>query len=119
MIFIAGVNDGEKKLDYKQEIVCKECNRQGNLELYMHSRYLSLFFIPVFRWGKKYYAKATCCNVIYNIDEEVIKKLKKGEISSIPYDVLKMGFIYERACINCGFISPPDFEYCPKCGSRL
>jgi hypothetical protein len=119
LIFIAGINDGEKKLNYRQEILCKECNRQGFLEIIMYSRYLSLFFIPVFRWKKEYYATTTCCNTMYKIDDEIIKRLKRREISHIPDEELKRNYFYEKTCANCRYVSPPDFAYCPKCGSRL
>lgn len=117
--FVAGVNEGEKKLEYNQHVLCKECNRQGRLELYMRSKNLTLFFLPVFRWGKTYIARTTCCNTVYHIDKEVVDKLKRGEINTIPDEALKKGFVTEKHCRGCGFVSPPDFEYCPKCGSRL
>lgn len=56
---------------------------------------------------------------MYKIDDEIIKRLKRREISHIPDEELKRNYFYEKTCANCRYVSPPDFAYCPKCGSRL
>ena len=31
----------------------------------------------------------------------------------------KCGTVLERECGNCGYLAPLDFAFCPKCGSAL
>ena len=112
MIFIAGINDGEKKLNYRQEILCKECNRQGFLEIITYSD-TCLCSLYLYSDGKEYYATTNCCNTMYKIDDEILK-VEKKEISHIPDESLG-GIILRK--IAAGMY--PDFAYCPKCGSRL
>ena len=36
------------------------------------------------------------------------------------FDFHQQGYGYTmRHCRNCGFSTAEDFEYCPKCGTRL
>ena len=55
MFFIGGISNGEKKLDYIQSTVCPRCEAFGRMEVYMTYMCFSLFFIPIFKWNKKYY----------------------------------------------------------------
>ncbi|MEI3186501.1 MAG: hypothetical protein V8S27_00225 [Lachnospiraceae bacterium] len=50
MFFIMGISQGEKKLNFDQTIMCNHCGQYGHLEVYMIYSYLSLFFIPIFKW---------------------------------------------------------------------
>ena len=41
---------------------------------------LSLFFIPVFKWGKKYYVKTSCCgSTIFNQPGTWEEKIERNE----------------------------------------
>jgi hypothetical protein len=123
MFFIFGISNGEKKLDFVKAMVCSRCGKYGRLELYMTFMYFSLFFIPVFRWGRRYYLKTTCCNTVYGIDPELGKRLQRGEVSDISEnDLHRMdggGSDFQGRCANCGYPASPEFDYCPKCGSKL
>jgi len=65
-----GVSQGQQKLNFDQLIVCGNCGRYGHLEVYMVYSYLSLFFIPVLKWGRRYYVRTTCCNASAELDGE-------------------------------------------------
>ena len=62
MFFIMGITDGQKELNYNCGVmnICKSCGAYSNYTVFMTYMCLSLFFIPVFKWGKKYYVKASC-----------------------------------------------------------
>lgn len=80
MLFIAGITQGTKELLYQAStFVCSRCGRYGRYQVYMTYMCLSLFFIPIFKWNKKYYAKTTCCRTVYELDQEVGRRLEKGE----------------------------------------
>ena len=122
MFFIGGISNGEKKLDYVQSIVCPRCGAFGRMEVYITYMCFSFFFIPIFKWNKKYFVKNTLCNSIYILDNEIGLKISKRENISISQNDLQLvdsnqSFI--SRCANCGYISKEDFQYCPKCGEKL
>lgn len=123
MFFVMGITSGEKKLEYDSGMcVCKSCGAYCRFEVIMTYMCLSLFFIPIFKWGKKYYAASSCCRQVFEIDAKKGKAIENGEsvlledgdfISSCGTgDGLKV-------CQNCRYVAESDFEFCPKCGTKL
>ena len=52
------------------------------------------------------------------------KRIAAGEdVEILPQHLRRMnqqGYGYSmKRCRNCGFSTTEDFEYCPKCGTRL
>lgn len=123
MFFIFGISNGEKQLDYNETMVCKRCGSFGRFEVYMTYMYFSLFFIPLIIWNRKYYARSTCCNAVYSIPADIGKKIRRGEkVNLSEMDLEPAGGFGQgsvRVCPNCGYPVEPDFDYCPKCGSRI
>ncbi|MDF2542290.1 MAG: zinc ribbon protein [Herbinix sp.] len=124
MFFIMGISTGEKKIDFVQTILCSRCGQFGRLEVIMTYMYFSFFFIPIFRWNKHYYVKSSCCKTTYEIDLILGKRIAKGEQVVMKEEELKevkTGFYgyHQPSCRNCGYPLQGDFEYCPKCGSRI
>ena len=126
MFFIFGIDQGEKEIKYEKLIICNECRKYGRYQVYMTYMCFSLFFIPIIRWGRKYYVKTTCCNTLYELNQEVGKRLKNGENIEITEKDLTIiqsnngwqfhNYGSEKRCINCGYVGSQEFEYCPKCG---
>ena len=92
--------------------------------MFMTYTVLSLFFIPCFKWNKHYYVQTSCCNTVYELDAEIGKRIAAGDdMEILPQHLRQMnqqGYGYTmRHCRNCGFSTAEDFEYCPKCGTRL
>jgi DNA-directed RNA polymerase subunit RPC12/RpoP len=84
--------------------------------------YFSLFFIPVFKWGRRYYLRSSCCNTVYELDPELGRRLQKGEAEDVgerELHAVNMGHTYGNRCPYCGYPASPEFEYCPKCGRKL
>lgn len=124
MFFIMGISQGQKKLNFDQVVVCRSCGQYGHLEVYMVYSYLSLFFIPVFKWGKSYYVKTSCCGQTIPIDTALGRQIERGEVTSLPEDIVPDSgrwdtFSGHKRCTNCGYETDEDFQYCPKCGARL
>ena len=121
MFFVFGISTKEKEFDFSQTTICSSCGAYGGLEAFMTYTYFSLFFIPIFKWNKKYYIRSTCCGSLYTIDDDLGRAIEKGEKSKIDESELhlinarynKQGF-----CTNCNYPIEPDFEYCPKCGNK-
>ncbi|MCC8061519.1 MAG: zinc ribbon domain-containing protein [Clostridiales bacterium] len=131
MFFIMGISQGRKKLDFDQLIVCGRCGRYGRIEVYMVYTYLSLFFIPVFKWGRRYFVHTTCCNTDVEISAELGRQIARGEVTSLPEDIIPQSFQpysdnhscdetpQRKRCPSCGFETDEDYQFCPKCGQRL
>lgn len=122
MFFIMGINQGRKKLNFDQLVVCRNCGRYGHLEVYIVYSCLSLFFIPVFKWGRSYYVRTSCCDKIVPIDTELGKRIERGQPDSLPEDIIPDTFEQRnrrKHCSACGFETEEDYQFCPKCGSRI
>lgn len=122
MFFIGGISNGEKKLDYVQTIICPRCGAFGRIEVFMTYISFSLFFIPIFKWNKKYYVKYTCCDSLYALNNEIGEKINHGEdvlISEDDLHILNCNISTTNRCNNCGYIYDDDFKFCPKCGKEL
>lgn len=121
MFFIFGISSGKKRLDFNQTMICPNCGHFGRLEVYMTYMYFSLFFIPLFKWGKRYLVKTSCCNGVCDIPNELGKRIEKGQTIEIDPKDLNFPFGHRvfKQCTNCGFSTSEEFEYCPKCGKPL
>lgn len=125
MFFIMGISDGRTDFEFSQMMVCQGCGRYGRYMVYMTYTVLSLFFIPCFKWNKKYYVQTSCCGQTYSLDPEVGKLIAKGEQIEIqPEDLTVIGGRNgsrgrTKICMNCAYKTDEDFEYCPKCGTKF
>jgi hypothetical protein len=129
MFFIGGITQGSKEIQYQAAMfVCDRCGRYGRYQVYMTYMCLSLFFIPVFKWNKKYYVKTTCCGTVYELDAETGRRLAGGEDVTIRPENLTLvsdghaGPSWQvplKHCKVCGFETKENFDFCPKCGNRF
>ena len=130
MFFILGINSGQKKLASGQMVICKVCGGYGRSQVFMSYTSLSLFFIPVLKWGRRYYVTMSCCGTVYDLNPEVGRRMARGEnveISPSDLTLVKAGTRQQwqapsgnrRVCANCGYETEEDFTYCPKCGGRF
>lgn len=123
MLFIMGINQGRKDFTYDRVVICDRCGAYGRYQVFMTYMYVSLFFIPVFKWKKEYYVQSTCCGTVYALDPEVGRKIAAGkdpEILSQHLTMVQPGYRggYRR-CSQYGYETREDFEFCPKCGRRF
>lgn len=123
MFFIGGISSKQSQLDFHQTMVCPRCGQYGHYEVFMEYLYFSFFFIPLFKWNKKYYVKSSCCNTIYTISKELGSRIEKGENVIIKDEDLQL--VYDgkwnagRRCPHCGGEIDQNYQYCPHCGSPL
>ena len=83
---------------------------------------LQLLLIPLFKWGKQYYAVSNCCHTIYAIDAELGKAIEHGESVTLREEDLTiagMGQAQEMHCPDCGYLLSQEYAYCPKCGRKI
>lgn len=124
MFFMMGITNGRKDFEFNQVITCDSCGSFGRYEVFMTYMVLSLFFIPCFKWNKKYYVQTSCCNTLYELDTDIGKRIARGEeveiLSQHLTPVINLGYGYSnKRCRQCGFTTEEDFDYCPKCGNRF
>ena len=124
MFFMMGITDGRKVFDFTQTVICNICGKYGRYQVFMTYTVLSLFFIPCFKWNKRFYVQTSCCNTLYELDPEIGKRIAKGESLEIrPDDLTKVNISGHsnsyKKCTNCGYETGEDFEFCPKCGVKF
>lgn len=120
MFFIFGMSTKEKKLDFIQTIVCSNCGAYGRYGAFMTYSYFSLFFIPLFKWNKKYYIRTSCCGSLYLVNNDIGKSIEKGDNINInESDLNLINGDRGKMCSNCSYPIEDEFEYCPRCGERL
>ena len=83
MIFIGGISQGEKQLNYTQTVICDICGRYGRYQVFMTYMYFSFFFIPLFKWNKRFYVKMSCCGSVYELDPEIGREILAGRQAEI------------------------------------
>lgn len=121
MIFIFGFEQGEKELDFDKLVICKCCSKYGHIKVYVTYSYFTLFFIPLFKWGKRYFVKMSCCSSQAEISKELGRAIEKGEVEYLDPDSLDFKGRENafKCCSKCGYITIEDFDFCPKCGEKL
>ena len=112
-----GIDSGEDRLDFVQNVICSCCGSYGRISVYVVYSVLTLFFIPVFKFSKRYYATMSCCGASCDISKETGSAIEKGKISEVPPEELRFtGRGVRHHCAYCGYDTDEDFQFCPKCG---
>lgn len=123
MFLAIGLNETKEPLDHEQLLICKECGSYGRYDVYMTCLVLYLFFMPVWRFRKRYFVEMSCCHALYELNGQTGKAIEKGEAVRIQENDLQLlaqgnSHSYKR-CAYCGYQTEEDFAYCPKCGRPL
>lgn len=121
MFFITGVRGGKKAYPLGGAVICNACRAYGRYTMVMSYSEFTFFFIPVFKFGKKYYIYANCCESVYEIDSALGRRIAKGEEIQIRKEDLREipGHNYHfYRCGQCSYMSREAFDYCPKCGRQ-
>lgn len=132
MIFIGGISQGQKILDYVKTVICSQCGAYGRYQVFMTYTCFSFFFIPIFKWNRRYFVKMSCCETLYQLDQAAGEAIRRGENLDIPSSALTLvraGHVRSswdngacktwHRCSSCGYETEEDFAFCPRCGSRL
>lgn len=89
MFFIMGMSQGQKQLDFNQTMICGVCGSYGRYEVFMTYMYFSFFFIPLFKWNKRYYVQTSCCGSVYELDPQKGRMIEYGQQVTIgPGDMI-------------------------------
>lgn len=96
---------------------CRACNSEGELELIRTYQCLRLFFIPLFKWHKKYYLRHSCGAMVALSEDEALKLLYAGA----TVEEIKTEEVYKgpKKCPKCGQLLEESYQFCPYCGQVL
>lgn len=83
MFFFFGIMNDQKDFDFHQPMTCDVCGRMGQYQVFVTYMVLSIFFIPIFRWGRTYYVRTSCCGSLYQLRPEVGRAIERGENATI------------------------------------
>lgn len=120
MFFIFGVDPREKQLEFDQAMICPCCGRFGRYALFMTYMCFSLFFIPVVKWNRRYFIRASCCRAEAEISRELAEQLVRKERGELKPEELRFsGSCGVKRCARCGFATTEDYAFRPKCGGPL
>jgi len=87
-------------------------------DLYRQSSVFEFFFIPMFRFNKKYYIKFPDSQKIYLIDRDKAEEVIKRGFEINFFD-LSEADIKDNICPDCGHIVEENYKFCPYCGKNF
>ncbi|MCR1972532.1 zinc ribbon domain-containing protein [Clostridium sporogenes] len=121
---IFGINTKQEEIEDFENLVCKKCGILSRYTVMKTYNVFHFFFIPLIKWGEKYYLKSRCCNTIYVISKENLDRVKVER----SFNNIDLEEIYTESssdnndtmiCSNCGRAINCSFKYCPHCGEKL
>src|SRR5690625_1352731 len=104
MFFIGvfGIQSKAKTIKTEQGVICPVCGSYDRYDVLQTFNYFNIFFIPIWRWNKRYFLKTRCCQQTCELQQEIGKRIEKGEEVEITQDHLDCGQLpYRRICPNC------------------
>ena len=119
MFFIAGMSP---KLYQIGNVMgeCPACGAQDKLFLVKRSQTLSLFFIPVVKYGGEYLVTCGQCASLMELNPQMGKRVERDLNTRIsPYDMQIIKNKNMPRCPQCGRQVYRDQNYCPGCGHKL
>lgn len=79
MFFLMWITTKEEPINYDKVHRCRYCDDIGLYNIVYTYQVLTLFFIPVWKWNKTYFAETTCCHKQFILDKAVGDMLRNGE----------------------------------------
>lgn len=120
---IFGVETKEKELDDIQNIVCKSCGSMSSYKFIKTYNHFHFFFIPLYKWGIKYYLISRCCKNTFEIPLDLGKQIEEGRNVEVRDEDLTNITVYSSSqdtlCPSCKTYVEPHYRYCPHCGVNI
>lgn len=113
---IFGIQNKVNSIKEFSNVICV-CGRYSRLHLVEEYTYFHFFFIPIFKWGKKYYVEARCCGRVFEVPDDYLDEVLKGD--TIELSRLREIQTPYRVCPNCSRYVDSNYRYCPHCGREL
>ncbi len=122
MFFIGIFGTGQDKKEIKvfNNIVCPLCGRWTRFRLVFFYSYFHFFFIPLFKFRKRYVLLPDCGCPHFEADKEYFEELKSPDVMNLDFSRLTRTDTRSLCrCPACGRNVEAGFSFCPYCGARL
>ncbi|XOQ44540.1 MAG: zinc-ribbon-15 domain-containing protein [Clostridium sp.] len=121
MFFIIGIISGTTEIGMRRCAYFPCCSLRENLALVTCAyQQFTLFFLPLFRFGKRYFVSCPNCGAVYEINRDEGKRIEHDPNAQInPDKMFRVAGRTARFCPNCGAQVNPQSHFCPYCGTRL
>ncbi|EYE89570.1 hypothetical protein Q428_02015 [Fervidicella metallireducens AeB] len=122
-IGIFGIENKEKEIKDIKNVLCNNCGSLTSYKLIKTYTFFHIFFIPLFKWNKKYFLISRCCNNIWEIPLDIGGKLEGEGNVTMDFNqfenITKADDNYKSICPVCGSNIHNNYVYCPFCGSKI
>jgi uncharacterized OB-fold protein len=121
MFFIIGITSGSATLGSRRCGRFPCCGGYGSFAVVTCAyRQFTFFFLPLFRFGKRYFVSCPDCGAVYEIEREEGRRIERDPGAEInPERMHRISGQAARFCPNCGTRVEPGSRYCPNCGTKL
>lgn len=121
MFLIAGVTSGSKELGLRGCGFFPCCGTGGKpAAVTCAFQQFTLFFLPLFRFGKRYFVSCPDCGAVYEIEREEGRRIERDPSAVIRSDAIRrIAGHTAKFCPSCGARVDPSCPYCPSCGKKL
>ena len=84
-------------------------SREG-WQIYESCSVFYMFWIPLFRWNKKYYAKRWSDDCVVELSHDFVRNHESLDVFHQKE---------ENVCLYCGRMLEQEYAFCPYCGTKL
>ena len=122
MFFFLAVTSGTRELGRRRCRYLPCCGTYGaEVSVTCVYQQFILFFIPVFRFGKRYFATCAGCGAVFEMNREEGRRVERNPSAEIdPSAMTRVAAGSDpRFCPRCGAPISPGDRFCPNCGGKL
>lgn len=121
MFFIMGITSGTAVIGSRR---CSRFPCCGTCAAYAvvtcAFQQFTFFFLPLFRFGKRYFVSCPNCGAVYEMEREEGRRVAGDPTAEIDPDKMRrIAGQTAKFCPNCGARVEPGSRFCPNCGARL
>lgn len=121
MFLIFGFTGGSKDLGARRCRAFACCGGIGAMAAVVCTfQQFTLFFIPIFRFGKRYFVTCPNCGTVHEMTKAEGQRIERDYSAEIsPDQLFAVPGAGRKLCPNCRCAIDPNARYCPNCGTRL
>ena len=112
---IFGINN-RSKIKKEVSFKCTGCIETKG-ELIENYSSFELFFIPVYKFKRKYFLRCQSCESLYWLKDESIDNILEN--GRVVYENIKEVIYQKEVCPRCNKEIRENCDYCPSCGHKL
>lgn len=122
MFFFFAVTSGVRELGLRRCPRLPCCGKYGaEMAVTCAYRQFILFFFPLFRFGKRYFASCANCGTVFELGREEGRRMERDLSAEIdPSAMVRVAAgSGPHFCPRCGSKTAPGDRFCTNCGERL